>query len=544
MTGHVVQMAGQMQAQAEAQRMDAKQREEAQRAEAMKREELALAREQMLAKMKTEADDATRKREQLFMEHELKRQKVLVEANTTLQQEKIKADKSREIAHLEAMERREAEFQQLQEKERERAKDAQVKLRELAAQELKERVHLERELVKQQQQNLILQKQREIDRLEAQADINLFQQEQASSGRPASKEKLAPVQEEPATLSPEIAVMWTDSDTPPPSQNKPKPVRRPPVMVDVGMQASLVSASELPASSVVSVSEGPMLGLATGVPLPTSHGPLVLPRGPVAAATSQPLVNPYVGQAVYTAGTQPVGSLVSSKPLGDSVPHLPTGLATYPAYAQQCLAPPLVPSSVLSAPTASLFAGPVSTCVTSTPPTIAVASMPSTVAGADTRSTYVCLGVPLTSALAIVDTKAVPLASAVTTVGAPPPTTQVPIIGSSGQTSGMVGPVAVPPAPTVVIKQPEPVRPYTGTTSSKAYKEYLERICVCNEWKSQTECARHLLVAMDGAASEAVTGLKAEKDSDLALIWEALSRRFGFVDEPERAVGRLDAPPQ
>jgi len=35
MTGHVVQMAGQMQAQAEAQRMDAKQREEAQRAEAI-----------------------------------------------------------------------------------------------------------------------------------------------------------------------------------------------------------------------------------------------------------------------------------------------------------------------------------------------------------------------------------------------------------------------------------------------------------------------------------------------------------------------------
>jgi len=41
---------------------------------------------------------------------------------------------------------------------------------------------------------------------------------------------------------------------------------------------------------------------------------------------------------------------------------------------------------------------------------------------------------------------------------------------------------------------------------------------------------------MDGAASEAVRGLKAEKDSDLALIWEALSRRFGFVDEPERAI--------
>jgi len=41
---------------------------------------------------------------------------------------------------------------------------------------------------------------------------------------------------------------------------------------------------------------------------------------------------------------------------------------------------------------------------------------------------------------------------------------------------------------------------------------------------------------MDGAASEAVRGLKAEQDTDLALIWEALARRFGFVDEPQRAM--------
>ena len=28
----------------------------------------------------------------------------------------------------------------------------------------------------------------------------------------------------------------------------------------------------------------------------------------------------------------------------------------------------------------------------------------------------------------------------------------------------------------MVVKQPEPVHPYTGTTSYKAYKEYFERI--------------------------------------------------------------------
>lgn len=47
-------------------------------------------------------------------------------------------------------------------------------------------------------------------------------------------------------------------------------------------------------------------------------------------------------------------------------------------------------------------------------------------------------------------------------------------------------------------------------------------------------------MATEGAASEAVRGLKAEKDSDLALIWEALARRFEFVDEPERTMRRFN----
>ena len=552
-----MQMVGQMQTQAEARRLDAKQRVEAQRAEARQREEAqrgealkteavqtaeAKAREQILVKMKAETDEATRKQVQLFMEHELKRQKVLVDANTALQQEKLKVDMNRQIANLEAIERREAQFQQLQE-ERERARNAQLKLRELATQDLKERVHLERELVKQQQQNLLLQKQREINPLEIQADKNLFQQRQVSSGRQALNEKLATVREEVATPSPEAVVAeLTDSDTPPPSQNRPKPARRTPVIVDVSTQECPVSASEPPVLGAALVSESQPLGAATEIPLPTSDGPLVIPKGPEVAATPQPVVNPHVGKVVYTAGARPIGSLVSGNPLGDPVSHLPLGLTTHPAFAQQSVVPPVptlpfIPSSVPAAP--SLYAGSASTCVTSMPPSGVGASILMTVIGADTRPTYVSLSLPLSSAPPIVDTKAVPLASAATSVGVPP-TSQESAVGSSGQTSGMVGPVAVPPAPTVVVKQPEPVRPYTGTTSYKAYKEYFERICVFNEWKTPTECARHLLVAMDGSASEAVRGLKAEKNTDLALIWEALSRRFGFVDEQERAMCRFD----
>ena len=111
----------------------------------------------------------------------------MTEANTSLQQERIKADVHREVAHMEALERKETEFRQQQEREREQARDAQLKLRELAAKELKERVQLERELVKQQQQNVILQKQREVERLEAQVDRHLFQQAQESAANRQQK---------------------------------------------------------------------------------------------------------------------------------------------------------------------------------------------------------------------------------------------------------------------------------------------------------------------------------------------------------------------
>jgi len=91
----------------------------------------------------------------VIAENEFKRQKMVVDTNAALQRERMQVDLQKDI-----------EFQQSQQKERDRAIVAQQIIRELAAQELKERVHLERELVKKQQQNLLLQKQREIDRLE------------------------------------------------------------------------------------------------------------------------------------------------------------------------------------------------------------------------------------------------------------------------------------------------------------------------------------------------------------------------------------------
>ena len=204
---------------------------------------------------------------------------------------------------------------------------------------------------------------------------------------------------------------------------------------------------------------------------------------------------------MYTAGTRPVGPQVTS--IGHlSTPHLPVGMATQPAQVYQNLAPPLVPTSVLGS---TLSTPVVPTYAIPTPSTNVAMAMLSTSVGAETRPTYVSLGVPLTSAPPLVSATAVP--SVVTTASAPPPlppVSQDPGIGGPMPSSGTVSFVAAPPAPTVIIRQPEPVRPYTGQSSYKAYKEYFERVCLCNEWKSPTECARHLLVAMDGAATDAV----------------------------------------
>jgi len=134
---------------------------------------------------------------------------MLLDANTALNHEKIKADTTKEMASLEALERRELEFQQLQEKERERAIEAQQKLREIATLELKERVHLERKLAKQQQQNIILQKQNEIDRLNAEADKKLFQQ------RFENAEKFAALQREKEFLKEEEIQTEKQKGTPP-----------------------------------------------------------------------------------------------------------------------------------------------------------------------------------------------------------------------------------------------------------------------------------------------------------------------------------------
>jgi len=71
----------------------------------------------------------------MLIQTNAEREKILVETNAALLKEKLQVDLQKDI-----------EFQRFQQKERDRAIAAQQLLRELVAQELQERVNLERKL--------------------------------------------------------------------------------------------------------------------------------------------------------------------------------------------------------------------------------------------------------------------------------------------------------------------------------------------------------------------------------------------------------------
>ena len=119
-------------------------------------------------------------------------------------------------------------------------------------------------------------------------------------------------------------------------------------------------------------------------------------------------------------------------------------------------------------------------------------------------------------------------------------TVQATTLSVSTSVAPVVTVTAAPAASIVVVKQPQPTKPYTGQTSWKSYKEYFTRLALCNGWMTGVEKAQNLLIAMERASAETVGGLTADKDEDYDLIWENLAHRFGHIDKPERAKRRFD----
>jgi len=127
---------------------------------------------------------------------------------------------------------RKLEFQQIQEKRKRACNCCTTKIIGTGCSGTKRKNLPKRELAKQQQQNLLLQKQSEIDKLHMEADKKLLEQKLATSEKLALKEKEKRVTPNLGSLSPEsIVVELPSPDMPPPSQNWPRPIRKPAIVI-------------------------------------------------------------------------------------------------------------------------------------------------------------------------------------------------------------------------------------------------------------------------------------------------------------------------
>jgi len=120
------------------------------------------------------------------------------------------------------------------------------------------------------------------------------------------------------------------------------------------------------------------------------------------------------------------------------------------------------------------------------------------------------------------------------------PPTSVQLGANTASTSTTTSPVATPTIPSVVVKQLTQPKPFNGTSSWKAYKEYFERVCAVNGWSTHQEKAQNLMLALEGSAAEILKDVEDSSPSVYTDIWTQLARRFGMTDGPREAMRTFD----
>ena len=119
---------------------------------------------------------------------------------------------------------------------------------------------------------------------------------------------------------------------------------------------------------------------------------------------------------------------------------------------------------------------------------------------------------------------------------------QSPAVVTAPTSTGMVTQVAPTAAqsPVVIVRQFQKVKPYSGQTSHKSFREHFERVAKANGWGTDAEKMQNLALALEGPALKCLREVK-EEEGTYERIWSVLARRFGHLDEPERAMRRFDA---
>jgi len=95
----------------------------------------------------------------------------------------------------------------------------------------------------------------------------------------------------------------------------------------------------------------------------------------------------------------------------------------------------------------------------------------------------------------------------VTDPNAPQPPAATSVKGNTTPVSQVV-----PSQPSVVVvRQFQKVKPYTGQTSHKSFKEHFERVAKANAWVSEEERMQNLALALEGPALECLREIKEEE---------------------------------
>jgi len=228
---------------------------------------------------------------------------------------------------------------------------------------------------------------------------------------------------------------------------------------------------------------------------------------------AQPVVTPALG--TFPFPVPPVLGQLSLVSATHTTPTVSLNMRTAPQAMHNVVSSSIVaPGAAVStaACTAPSYLIPVAN--TQLPVKPPAGTMPTPIATIPTQTSIVSSVPPVATSVSVppvVTTVSVP--PVVTSVSAPPVVTTVQATSSTVNTS--VVPVAnvtaAPAAPIVVVKQPQPTKPYTSQTSWKFYKKYFTRLTLCNGWTTGVENAQNLLIAMEGAATETVRGLTADK---------------------------------
>jgi len=92
-----------------------------------------------------------------------------------------------------------------------------------------------------------------------------------------------------------------------------------------------------------------------------------------------------------------------------------------------------------------------------------------------------------------------------------------------------------PVAPTVVVKQLQPVRPYNGSTPWKTFREQYRRVARVNGWVTTTDLVQYLTLALEGPAAEVLKDFDDSTETAYEDLWKRIEHKFGEVDESREA---------